>query len=136
MNRTVRMLRRTLLCAVFACPLAAWKMLPAFCFQALYTLIWVPRLPVRPLWAGASGGFSAGLGRAAFSLCMALAGGSIAWALCLRLLPLPLAPLFGALCLLTGILCQATLIWHVQRTGRRHYAACLFALALFIACMQ
>lgn len=130
------MLRRTLLCAVFACPLALWKLLPALAFQAVYTLLWVPPRRARFAWAGASGGLSAGLGRAAFALCQGLALSAAARALCARLLPAAALPAASALCLLTGILCQAALIWRIQRAGRPHYAACLPALALFIACMQ
>ena len=134
------MLRRTLLCAVFACPLALWRLLPAFAFQALYTLCFVtPRHAHRALWPRFSRGPGVGWGRAALALCVGLGAAS---ALHMTLTRLPIAPHPGlsaalrALCVLTGCLLQAQIILRVQRTGRRHYAACLCALAVFIACMQ
>ena len=132
------MLRRTLLCAVFTCP-AAWLRLPAAQgLQALLTLLWaMPRRTALPLWRPAGGGFGAGTGRAVFALCLSLAlsaalGRAASW-----LAPPP--PLDGwarALCQLSGCMAQAYLILRVQRTGRRHYALCPMALALFIACTR
>lgn len=134
MDRTVRMLRRTLLCAVFACPLAAWQLLPAQVFQALYSLL--SALFGREqsaLWLHRENRFSTLWGRTVFTLCLSLACSAGLYRM-IRLVGEGPAP--RALCMLTGLLVQSALFARVKRAGKRHLAACLPALSLFIACMR
>ena len=138
MDRTARMLRRTLLCAVFACPLAIVCLPAAYACQALFALTWsLSRRGALRLWhTGPQKGHI--WRRLLFALCQGLGCSALLHALLRRALSLrpPLSGLMQAVCLLTSLLIQATLILRIQQAGRLHIAACLPALLVFIACMQ
>lgn len=138
MDRTVRMMRRTLLCAVFACPLACFSLPAALLCQLLFTLtVFLPPRRQKKLWAKSAAGFHAGLGRGLYALCLAISLSALSHA-AVRLLAFDdfWQPVWRVLSVLTGILLQTSLIYHVKRAGKRHYAACLPALFLFIVCMR
>ena len=138
MDRTVRMTRRTLLCAVFACPLAFWSLPAALLCQLMFTLTCLlPHHRQKKLWAKPSGGFRAGLGRALYALCLAAALTALLHFAAKRCsLSTAIMPVFRILSMLSGILLQASLIYRTKRTGRLHLAACLPAMLLFIACTR
>lgn len=136
MDRTARMMRRTLLCAVFACPLAAWKISYALFLQAAWVCVLAGGASAPFLWARARRGFHTGPGRALFALGIALG----VQALLHLPLSLPLfffaAPALRVLISFTGVLLQSALIYRTRKAGRLHYAACLLSLCLFIVCMR
>lgn len=120
MDRTAQGLRRTILCAVFACPLAVWRLLPALTAQALFWLypldaqaaLWhtkrkrdlgTPILPFAVSWA------LYWIGKAQF--------------------PASLLPAYRCFCLLSGLSLQCRLL--TQPPGRRRVAACLAMIVLF-----
>lgn len=130
------MMRRTLLCAVFACPLALWRYDAAVMLQSLFVLflLYGRKPPVQ--WAHARHGFHVGLGRAVFGLCMGLMLSGIlqkSTALCGSA---ALQAWIRVLSVLSGLLLQCALLHCTRTTGKLHYAACLFALFVFIACMR
>lgn len=129
MDRTATLLRRTLLCAVLACPLALYSLPAAWGLRALWALLIMPRGPAAPaLWRQRQTPW-AGLRRAMVSLTPALAAEA-------ALYRLSAAPAFHALTALTGVLIQAVLILRAQKTGGRHLAVCLISIAVFIACTR
>ena len=125
------MLRRTLLCAAFACPLAAfypvWGLL-AQCLSALF--LCAGTAPER-LWSKARGGFAHAAGR---GLCAAgiAAGAELALSRLLSPLlpgmPFALAAALRMLLCLTSLLMQGTLLLRIQKADRLRSAAGLFSL--------
>ena len=115
MNRTVRMTRRTLLCAVFACPLAFFSLRAAFGLLAAWTLGTALALRAQPpLWAkGKREG--AALRRALDALFPALAFCAALGVISTRLLPQALHPAARALAALGGCLLQAALLLRPMR---------------------
>lgn len=114
-----RMLRRTLLCAVLACPLAAWRLEAAWIAQLIFSVIpvkeqrssWYKKASFQERWRGL------------IALCPAVA------------LQAALAGITDqrVLITLTGSLAQASLLLRMKKTGRRSLAACLISLLVFIA---
>ena len=134
MNRTALLLRRTLLCAVLACPLAAWRLLPALALQGIYAVSAAGSSgTVSPRWYSPG---KASFPRAAFPLCGAFAFVGILRRLLSPVFSAPFAPYFRILCALSGILLQCALILRVQKAGKRHLAACLPLLYVFTSCMR
>lgn len=133
MDRTAYLLRRTLLCAVFACPLAAVSLPAAWIAQGVWMGLALSDMPAAPvLWTRPARPF-APLLRGLAALCPALAAEAALgrlWA------GSAFAGVAGSLTILTGILMQAALIRHVQKPGRRHLAACLVCALTFIACTR
>ena len=113
------MLRRTLLCAVLACPLAIWRLEAAWLLQGVFSL--VPIKEQRSLWYKKT---------AAGYRLRSLIAFFPALALQAALTGMTNQPVLIAL---TGILAQASLILGIQKTGRRSLAACLISIAVFIA---
>ena len=136
MDRTARMMRRTLLCAVFACPLALWRYDAAVMMQSLFVflLLYGRKPPVQ--WAHARRGFHAGLGRAIFGLCMGLMLSGVLQKSTVLCGSAALQAWIRVLSVLSGLLLQCVLLYRIRITGKLHYAACLFALFVFIACMR
>ena len=134
MNRTALLLRRKLLCAVLACPLAAWQLIPALALQGVYSML-AAGLPgaLSNRWYSPE---SPLLPRAAFPLCGAYAFVGLLRRLLSPSFPAPFAPYFRALCVLSGILLQCALILRAQKAGKRHLAACLPLLYIFTVCMR
>lgn len=130
------MMRRTLLCAVFACPLALWRYDVAVMMQSLFVflLLYGRKPPVQ--WARARRGFHAGLGRAIFGLCMGLMLSVILQKSTVLCASAALQAWIRVLSVLSGLLLQCVLLYRIRITGKLHYAACLFALFVFIACMR
>ena len=122
MDRTARMLRRTLLCAVLACPLAIGQLEAAWIAQLIFSVFpikeqrgpWYKKTSFPHRWRGVIVLFP--------SLALQAALATITDQ--------------GVLIALTGILTQASLILGMQKTGRRSLAACLISLLVFIACMR
>ena len=133
MNRTAHLLRRTLLCAVFACPLAAACFPCALALMASAALAASGTAFRAPWYTGNRGG---GARRAIPPL---IAGLTLAAALrkgCALLLPAGLAAWYLPLCALSGLLAQAALLLNAKKTGRRRILACLPLLLLFSVCMR
>ena len=129
MDRTATLLRRTLLCAVLACPLALYSLPAAWGLRALWALLVLPWGRAAPaLWRQRQTP-RAGLRRALVTLTPALAAEA-------ALYRLSAAPAFHTLTALTGVLIQADLLLRAQKPGRRHLAACLISIAVFIACTR
>ena len=122
MDRTARMLRRTLLCAVLACPLAVWRLEAAWIAQGIISFLPAKEQP--GLWyQNPSPGRR---WRALLAFCPALA----LQAALAKGTDMPV------LIALTGVLAQAGLLLRMQKTGRRSLAACLISVAVFIACRR
>lgn len=135
MDRTIRLMRRTLLCAVFACPLAIFSLWLSFLCQFLFLLsAYWPVKADRPLWAGASPSFAKGVGRLLFAFSLSFAAAAALYRIGL-LLAFPALPL-RLMCALTALLIQGEVCLRVQKTGKRALAACLFLLLFTIVCMQ
>ena len=116
------MLRRTLLCAVLACPLAAWRLEAAWSLQAIFAFISYREEPA--LWFAARASNTRLRGIITLLPSLALQAG---------LMKIAHWPVLIAL---TGILAQASLILRAQKPGRRSLAACLISLLVFIACTR
>ncbi len=131
MERTARMLRRTLLCAAFACPLAAIGAMWGVLAQCLCTpLLCAGATPQRG-WSKARGGFAYAAGRAlcaaGIAVGISLAGSKLIFS------PLPsISPWMAAalrlLIRLTSLLLQGSLLLRIQKADRLHAAAGLLAL--------
>ena len=115
MDRTSRMLRRTLLCAVFACPLALWRLDAALLLQGLWTALLVAPVPAVPaLWAKGRRSPRAALRRAIWALLPALLLAAVLDALTRPLLSPFLRPAARALAALSGLVAQAGLIYRFR----------------------
>ena len=125
------MLRRTLLCAVLACPLAAGRLPWALALQAVWSLGSAQLCPESTWYAPVRK--KTLRRRVLFSVCAACACTAAAYKLCAALFSPAAAPLYQALSFVTGALLQAFLLLRVQKAGRRHLLACLPLLAIFIA---
>ena len=111
------MLRRTLLCAVLACPLAAVRLPLALALQAVWSLgsAWL-----HPKTAWYARTRNKGLmRRTAFSLCGAFACAGAAYSLCLTVLGPENAPIYQTLSFLSGLMAQASLLERAKKAGRR-----------------
>lgn len=129
-QRTARMLRRTLLCAVFACPLSALSSTLGALMQLLGLVFVCLPTRQRALWAGVRYGFGYGFGRALFCACLsicacALLESSLLWILDMTSIA---AALLRVLSRLTAILLQGTLILRIRKANRQHLAAGLLVL--------
>lgn len=133
MARTARMLRRTLLCAVFACPLAAigamWGVLAQFLCAPLLCAGAAPQRA----WSKARGGFAYAAGRAlcaaGIAVGVSLAGSRLIFSL-LPAIPPWMAAALRLLIRLTALLLQGSLLLRIPKADRLHAAAGLFALLL------
>lgn len=111
MGRRARMLRRTLLCAVFACPLAMQRPRAALALLAAWTLLAVLPAPGPALpWAKSRRSPRASRRRVLMGLICALALAAALPALAQFFLPPDRLPAARALALLSGILAQASVI--------------------------
>lgn len=129
-HRTARMLRRTLLCAVFACPLSALSSVPGALFQLLALIFVCQPAKQHALWAGARHGFGYGMGRALFCFCLSVCACALLESCLLLILDAsPIAAvLLRALSRLTAILLQGALIVRIRKANRQHLAAGLLVL--------
>ena len=136
MNRTLRMMRRTLLCAVFACPLAFFHPAAARLVWGAFaaSLCFMPA--AQPLWVQKK---RPSAGRAACSFLYALflsAACSLAFQLLFpRMHPLTKS-LLHMLSTLTGLSLQCAFLPRLHRTGKLHYIAAALCLLGFIVCMR
>ena len=133
MARTAYLLRRTLLCAVFACPLAAVCFPCAAALTAVCTLTAAGTCARVPWYSGPRRG---GASRAALPLCAGLALAAGLRRACLPLLPAGFERLYLPLCMLSGLLLQGSLLLRSQKRGGRRLFACLPLLLLFTVCMR
>ena len=119
MERTARMLRRTLLCAAFACPLAAIGAMWGVLAQCLCT----------PLLCAGAFAYAAGraLCAAGISVGVSLAGSKLIFSLLPSISPWMAAAL-RLLIRLTALLLQGSLLLRIQKADRLHAAAGLLAL--------
>ena len=125
MERTARMLRRTLLCAAFACPLAAIGAMWGVLAQCLCTpLLCAGATPQRG-WSKARGGFAYAAGRALCAAGIAVGVSLAGSKLIFSLLPSISPWMAAALRLLIRL---TALLLRIQKADRLHAAAGLFAL--------
>lgn len=130
MNRTALLLRRTLLCAVLACPLSYIGFIPALILHGLWSLR--PPAPPRQWYGGRAASFL----RPFYAYCGSLAVlGLLRRALSFAF-PGGLSPLLRVFCVLTALLAQCTLILRKQKADKRRLAVCPLLLLTFIACMR
>lgn len=136
MNHTLRMMRRTLLCAVFACPLAffhagaarlVWGVFAfSLCFLPSAQPLWV-RKKRQPFW------------RAACSFSFALFASTGLSGLVQLIFPgmHPLTQsLLHMLSLLTGLSLQCMLLERMRTVSKQMRIAAALCLILSIVCMQ
>ena len=131
MERTARMLRRTLLCAAFACPLAAFQPAWGLLVQCLCAPFLCAGAAPQRIWCKARSGFSHAAGR---GLCAA--GIAVGAGLALSRLLFPLMagmPAWSAAALrmllcLSSLLLQGTLLLRIQKADRLRCAAGLLSL--------
>ncbi len=134
MDRTAFLLRRTLLCAFFACPLSFAGLVPALILHGLWSAA-VSALPPCAAKRWYSGRRRPDYSRAALAYGFFIAACLLPYSLSSAYFA-PFAPLFRMLCVLTGILTQcAALLW-IQKAGKRPLAACLLLLSVLIACTR
>ncbi len=131
MERTARMLRRTLLCAAFACPLAVIGAMWGVLAQCLCTpLLCAGATPQRG-WSTARSGFAYAAGRAlcaaGISVGISLAESKLIFSLLPSISPWMAAAL-RLLIRLTALLLQGSLLLRIQKADRLHAAAGLLAL--------
>lgn len=136
MDRTIRMMRRTLLCAAFACPLSLFGLWPAcavlflfslsMCFQPAVPSVWICKN--RPPYARIAFSFSAGI----------FASAVLHTAVQAAFLPLhaPSAAILRLLSTLTGISLQCALLGRVRFVRKAHILLLVLFLFGFIVCMQ
>lgn len=133
MERTARMLRRTLLCAAFACPLAVIGAMWGVLAQCLCTPLLCAGTTPQRAWSKARGGFAYAVGRAlcatGIAVGISLAGSRLIFSLLPAISPWMAAAL-RLLIRLTALLLQGSLLLRIPKADRLHAAAGLFALLL------
>lgn len=139
MDRTIRLMRRTLQCAVFACPLALLSPWLAAATQLIWTVHTALFLPVTaPLWKKRQDSPAALIGRALLPCAAALFLSGIPHYVLLLLFPRMhdlTHLLMHALTALSSILLQSVLQYHLPYFRREHVYIALACLLLFIVCM-
>ena len=137
MARTARMLRRTLLCAAFACPLAAIGAMWGVLAQCLCAPLLCAGAAPQRAWSKARGGFAYAAGRALCAAGIAIGVSLAGSRLIFSLLPVsafaeePAADAALRLLIrLTALLLQGSLLLRIPKADRLHAAAGLFALLL------
>ena len=99
------MLRRTLLCAILACPLAAASLMAALLLRAVCAMLYARRFAHRPWYAPSRR--SAALRKTAASCGAAMILSGLAYAACAAFFEPIFAPAYKALIFLTSLLLEA-----------------------------
>ena len=138
MDRTIRLMRRTLQCAAFACPLALLSPWLAAAVQLLWTVHAALFLPfTAPLWKKRQDPPAALTIRAVFSCSAALFLSALPRFLLLLIFPrmhILTRMLLHFLTALSSILWQSALQYHLPYYRREHGYIAVVCLLLFIVC--
>lgn len=140
MDRTIRLMRRTLQCAALACPLSLLSPWLAAGVQILWTLHAALYMPITaPLWSHRHTSPAATLQRTVLPCSAALFLSTLPQLVLLFLFPnmhVLTKLLMHALTALTSILLQSILIYRLPHYRREHSFLSLNFFLLFIVCMQ